>query len=272
MTSAVFAALADPGRRVILERLTDRPHAVHELAAQLPVSRSAVSQHLKVLRDAGLVSESREGKFVFYRTRPAALQGVADWLAKLNASPPKATPATSPKKLAGRAELPADEQLLDAELAHWEAMWPGINPLQSALRAWIRGVSQILEESSAKLGEHFGINLTDISILGVLQRIGPPHESTPTNLSRISLTSLPGMTRRLDHLEQRGLITRLPCANDRRSRVVRLSAAGSALLKDYVHAQFATALEPAFDMSADELRMLARSMRRLLLRLNKVNE
>lgn len=274
MTSAVFAALADPGRRIILERLADRPHAVHELAAQLPVSRSAVSQHLKVLRDAELVSESRDGKFVFYRTRPGALQGVADWLAGMNAASVKAAPApaTSAKELARRAAALEEEELLDAELAHWEVMWPGINPLQSALRAWIRGVSQILEKSSAKLGDQFGINLTDISILGVLQRIGPPHESTPTNLSRISLTSLPGMTRRLDHLEQRGLITRLHSINDRRSRVVRLSPAGAALLRDYVRAQFTTPLEPAFELPADELRMLAKGMRRLLLRLHKIKE
>jgi len=272
MTSAVFAALADPGRRLILECLTERPHAVHELAAQLPVSRSAVSQHLKVLRDAGLVIESREGKFVFYRAQPTALQGVADWLAKLNLRPANVTPAPSPTDIARRAQAREEDALFAADLARWQTMWPGIDPLQSAVRAWIRGVSDILKKSSSKLGDRFGINLTDISILGVLQRIGPPHESTPTNLSRVSLTSMPGMTRRLDHLEQRGLITRLPSADDRRSRVVRLSEAGSALLSEYIHAQFGTALEPAFNMPSDELYMLAKTLRQLLSRLQKLME
>jgi DNA-binding MarR family transcriptional regulator len=236
------------------------------------VSRSAVSQHLKILRDAGLVLESREGKFVFYRAQPAGLQGIADWLAKLNAVPAKIAPTPKPpaKQQIERAAALEEEELLDAELAHWEAMWPGVNPLQSALRAWIRGVSQVLEKSSAELGDRFGINLTDISILGVLHRIGPPHESTPTNLSRVSFTSMPGMTRRLDHLEQRGLITRLPSADDRRSRVVRLSDAGRALLIDYVQAQFTTPLEPAFALPAEELRTLAKGMRRLLLRLHRL--
>jgi len=56
-----LAALADPTRRAILERLRAGPRAVGALAEELPVSRPAVSQHLRVLREAGLVSERREG-------------------------------------------------------------------------------------------------------------------------------------------------------------------------------------------------------------------
>ena len=56
-----FAALADPTRREIFERLARRPLAVGELAEQLPVSRPAVSQHLKVLKEAGLVVDRQEG-------------------------------------------------------------------------------------------------------------------------------------------------------------------------------------------------------------------
>jgi DNA-binding transcriptional ArsR family regulator len=55
--NAAFAALSDPTRRRVLERLADGPRAVGEIAEGLPVSRPAVSQHLKVLKDAGLVSD-----------------------------------------------------------------------------------------------------------------------------------------------------------------------------------------------------------------------
>jgi DNA-binding transcriptional ArsR family regulator len=58
---AALAALADPTRREIVEHLRRSPLPVGELAARLPVSRPAVSQHLKVLKDAGLVAEKREG-------------------------------------------------------------------------------------------------------------------------------------------------------------------------------------------------------------------
>jgi DNA-binding transcriptional ArsR family regulator len=56
-----WSALADPTRRSIFERIAGRPQAVGEIASQLPVSRPAVSQHLKVLKDAGLVVDRREG-------------------------------------------------------------------------------------------------------------------------------------------------------------------------------------------------------------------
>ena len=56
MNDRVFAALADPTRRAVFERVADRPQSVGALAAELPVSRPAVSQHLKVLKDAGLVA------------------------------------------------------------------------------------------------------------------------------------------------------------------------------------------------------------------------
>lgn len=68
-----WAALADPTRRAILEHLIDRPSAVGELARDLPVSRPAVSQHLKVLKDAGLVVDKRAGKHRIYHVQPEGL-------------------------------------------------------------------------------------------------------------------------------------------------------------------------------------------------------
>jgi DNA-binding transcriptional ArsR family regulator len=65
-----WAALGDPTRRAIFERLAERPSAVVELAAALPVSRPAVSQHLKVLKEAGLVDDRREGNRRIYRLDP----------------------------------------------------------------------------------------------------------------------------------------------------------------------------------------------------------
>ncbi|HEU4329584.1 MAG TPA: metalloregulator ArsR/SmtB family transcription factor [Lapillicoccus sp.] len=75
-----WGALADGTRRTIVERLVERPQAVGELADGLPVSRSAVSQHLKVLKDAGLVSERPEGTRRIYRVNPAALVALRDQL------------------------------------------------------------------------------------------------------------------------------------------------------------------------------------------------
>ena len=68
-----WTALADPTRRAIFERLVEHPSAVGELARELPVSRPAVSQHLKVLKDAGLVVDKRAGKQRIYRVDPDGL-------------------------------------------------------------------------------------------------------------------------------------------------------------------------------------------------------
>jgi DNA-binding transcriptional ArsR family regulator len=68
-----WTALGDPTRKAIFELLADRPRAVGQLAAELPVSRPAVSQHLKVLRDAGLVVDRPVGTRRIYRLDPDGL-------------------------------------------------------------------------------------------------------------------------------------------------------------------------------------------------------
>jgi DNA-binding transcriptional ArsR family regulator len=73
-------ALADPTRRAIVDCLADGEQAVGRLAAGLPVSRSAVSQHLKILKDAGLVSERAEGTRRLYRLNPTAVAALRDQL------------------------------------------------------------------------------------------------------------------------------------------------------------------------------------------------
>jgi DNA-binding transcriptional ArsR family regulator len=75
-----WAALGDPTRQAIVAALAEGPCAVGELAAQLPVSRPAVSQALKVLKDAGLVSERAEGTRRIYRLNPAAVAALRDQL------------------------------------------------------------------------------------------------------------------------------------------------------------------------------------------------
>ena len=74
-----LAALADPTRRAIYESLRGQARAVGEIASGFPVSRPAVSQHLRVLREAGLVSESRRGVRRLYVASPAAALALRDY-------------------------------------------------------------------------------------------------------------------------------------------------------------------------------------------------
>jgi len=75
-----LAVLADPTRRKVFERLRAGPRPVNRLAAGLPVSRPAVSQHLKVLKDAGLVEERSEGVRRIYSVRREGLMELRQWL------------------------------------------------------------------------------------------------------------------------------------------------------------------------------------------------
>jgi DNA-binding transcriptional ArsR family regulator len=75
-----LSALADPTRRRVFERLKDGPHAVTDIARGLPVSRPAVSQHLKVLKEAGLVADRPEGTRRVYYIDPHGLAALRKWL------------------------------------------------------------------------------------------------------------------------------------------------------------------------------------------------
>lgn len=75
-----WGALADPTRREIVSRLAERPRPVGELAAELPVSRSAVSQHLKILKDAGVVTSHPVGTRRVYTVTTDGFEVLRQWL------------------------------------------------------------------------------------------------------------------------------------------------------------------------------------------------
>ncbi len=79
-TADVFRAISDPTRRAILDRLRAGPAPVNDLAAAFEQSRPAISKHLKVLREARLVAEQRNGRERVYRLQPMPLQTVVGWV------------------------------------------------------------------------------------------------------------------------------------------------------------------------------------------------
>lgn len=80
--SYALTALGDPTRRTIFEHLADAPSAVGELAELLPVSRPAVSQHLRVLKDAGLVTVRNEGARRIYQVEPEGIRGLQEYFSR----------------------------------------------------------------------------------------------------------------------------------------------------------------------------------------------
>ena len=76
-------ALSDPSRREILELLRSGRLSAGEIAEKFPVSSAAVSKHLSVLKDADLIRDAREGKFIFYKLNTSVLEDVMLWLVTL---------------------------------------------------------------------------------------------------------------------------------------------------------------------------------------------
>jgi DNA-binding transcriptional ArsR family regulator len=76
----VFDALGDPTRRAILDLLLEKTWTAGELAAHFPISRPAVAKHVRILKEAKLISEKSQGRHRYYSLDPAALMGVDRWL------------------------------------------------------------------------------------------------------------------------------------------------------------------------------------------------
>ncbi len=76
-----FRAIGDPTRRAILDLLSERERSVSELVERFHISQPALSQHLRVLRDAGLVEPRKDGRRRVYRVEAAPLRAVYDWVA-----------------------------------------------------------------------------------------------------------------------------------------------------------------------------------------------
>ena len=102
--TGALAALADPTRRTLFERLARSPRAVGALAHGLPVSRPAVSHHLKVLKAAGLVADQADGARRVYAIDPTGLRAIRAWLDQFERPALNGTGLVGPCRSGGRGD------------------------------------------------------------------------------------------------------------------------------------------------------------------------
>jgi DNA-binding MarR family transcriptional regulator len=252
----LIAVLADATRRAIYELLCRAPHAVGELAAKLPVSRSAVSQHLKVLKDHGLVGDAKAGKQRIYSAITGALSEVAEYAS--NISKARARPASGERP----QELPQPDRI-DRVFAQWPGM-SGRDLGAVALATRLLVVGRVMEKLLARTCARHGITKVDTIILGTLNRLPPPHESAPTELSKIAVLSPPGITRRLDSLERRKLIVRIAGVEDRRKQIIRLTPRGQRVHEEIARHNFSENYASILNLPADTREQLNHNLRYLL--------
>ncbi|HZS48458.1 MAG TPA: metalloregulator ArsR/SmtB family transcription factor [Blastocatellia bacterium] len=82
VTTNVFHAISDPTRRALIDMLADREQPVNSLCEKFDMTQPAISQHLRVLRVAGLVNERRSGRQRIYKLNPEPLKEVSDWVSR----------------------------------------------------------------------------------------------------------------------------------------------------------------------------------------------
>lgn len=244
----ILAALADPTRRAMFDALSANAASVQELAARFPVTRSAVSQHLRILREAGLVEVQADGRRRIYSARRQALAVLAEY-------------ARAPAS-AGTAKTLVDP--VASELAKWQAEAPHIDHAALALLMYFAQIGQYVFTSNEEVAANVGLSFSDVTLLGALRRLGPPYESTPTRLARTFWISLPGMTKRLGRLETLGLLRRQSDPGDGRGVLLRLTAKGLATLRDMIAHHQPPEYYALLDLPAADRQQLAHLLSQLL--------
>lgn len=152
----------------------------------------------------------------------------------------------------------------DRLIDRWSEVRPdlGVDALQVTARLARLGrhVGMREEEVFAR----FGLNRGEVGVLGALRIAGPPHRLSPTRLGRGLMLSSAGVTSRLDRLERRGLVVRLPDPDDRRGVIVELTDRGLDLVDAAVGANTASERQLLSRLDPDEVATLETLLRKLL--------
>jgi DNA-binding MarR family transcriptional regulator len=128
------------------------------------------------------------------------------------------------------------EDLIDDVLTGWRATEPGFDLRPLEVTGRLSRIGPLLARRQEAVFSRFGVNRGEVGALSALRIAGPPHRLSPTNLGRGLMLSSAGVTSRIDRLERRGLVRRLPDPDDRRGIIVELTDEGLALVDEAVAA------------------------------------
>jgi DNA-binding MarR family transcriptional regulator len=156
------------------------------------------------------------------------------------------------------------DDLTDRVLGGWRDARPEleIEPLQVTGR--LSRVGPLLAKRQEEVFSRFGLNRGEVGALSALRIAGPPHRLSPTRLGRGLMLSSAGMTSRLDRLERRGFVRRLPDPDDRRGVIVELTDQGLEVVDAAVAAITISDRQLLERFDAEEIALLERLVRKLL--------
>lgn len=213
----VLKVLADPSRRALYERLSRAPAHTAALAAELPLSQPAVSQHLRVLLEVGLVARRYEGRRTLYAAIPGALDELCGYLDGLAGGGARAYLAP---RASGTAQQPMD--VIELEARRWEEAWPGQDPNVYAVTMRLLLLGRYVDRALKETAERHGLQGSELLLLSVLS-LAQEGTLTPSQFqARLGVTK-GAVTKLMNNLEHLGLVSRASSASDRRMSHVGLT-------------------------------------------------
>jgi len=156
-----------------------------------------------------------------------------------------------------------DDQI-DEVLGSWRSTRPSIDTGPLEVTGRLSRIGPLLERRQEAVFSRFGVNRGEVGALSALRVSGPPHRLSPTRLGRGLMLSSAGVTSRIDRLERRGLVRRLPDPDDRRGVIVELTDEGARLVDEAVAAVAESDRQLLARLDADEIAQLQALLKKLL--------
>jgi DNA-binding MarR family transcriptional regulator len=148
------------------------------------------------------------------------------------------------------------QRQVDELVEQWAAARPDLDRSSMAVISRIERLTELLDEIFTPTLAQYGLTRGDFDVLATLRRADEPYRLTPTELSRAMMISSGGTTKRVDRLEERGLLERSPDPNDRRGVVVALTPQGVAVVDEAVTAHVADEQRVLSALDGDDQRLL----------------
>jgi DNA-binding MarR family transcriptional regulator len=152
----------------------------------------------------------------------------------------------------------------DSLLERWALIRPGLDVDVYQVTARVSRIGQHIARRQEEVFGRFGLTRGEVGVLSALRVAGPPHRLSPTRLFKGLMLSSAGMTSRLDRLERRGYVKRVPDPNDRRGVQVELTDAGRKVLEEAVAANTTSERQLLGDLNKKEMAALTKTLREIL--------
>src|SRR5262245_52683026 len=163
-----------------------------------------------------------------------------------------------------RYDDPMDDDLTDRLLAAWGEARPDLQIADLQVTARLSRIGPLLARRQENAFSRFGLNRGEVGMLSALRVAGPPNVVSPTRLARGLMLSSAGVTSRIDRLERRGFVRRLPDPNDRRGVLIELTDDGLAAVDAAVAANSASDRQLLERLDPEEIEQLESILRKLL--------